>query len=289
MILSRVSTLAVQNFRTRLAIHGRYLLTTSATLRTGQLISHFSTDMSSEHCAIGHIHTGTPVGKEETINGRKAYVTGSNKSNALLYLTDVFGYEYNNHRLLADTFAKELPITVYVGDFLGESGFVHLTPEELKNVDFPKFREFNAKEKRFPQILELAEHLKSQYEKVFVIGYCWGAWGAVMLAAKPGLIAGVSLNHPSVVEVPSDLENLKSPTLIVAPYTDHAFPPEQRSIAEKIFDEKAKNEKLFFKIAVYPGFVHGFTARGNTDDEFTNEAVEDAKTESVIFFRKILK
>jgi len=245
--------------------------------------------MSHEYCAIGHIHTGTPTGTESVITDRKVYIAGSNKTNALLYLTDVWGYEYNNHRLLADTFAKELPITVYVADFLEESGFTHLAPEELKNLDFAKFSEFNSKEKRFPQILALAQHLKSQYERVFVIGYCWGAWGACMLAAKPGLIAGVSINHPSSLEIPGDLERLTAPTLIVAPYTDTAFPPESRTIAEKIFDQKAQEDKMFFKIAVYPGFAHGFTARGDTGDPFTYEAIEDAKTESVIFFRKLIK
>jgi dienelactone hydrolase len=242
-----------------------------------------------EHCVTGAVHSGTPTGFVQTIGDRKAYVVGSNKDNALLYITDVFGYEYNNHRLLADTFAKELPATVYVGDFLEESGFSNLSAEELKNVDFPKFSAFNNKEKRFPQILAMAEHLRKEYKKVFVIGYCWGAWGAAMLAAKKGLIDGVSLNHPSRLEIPNDLENLTASTLIVAPYTDNAFPQDSRLIAEKIFDEKAKKDKLFFKIAVYPGFVHGFAARGNTDDVFMKEGVEDAKTETVIFFRKLLK
>jgi dienelactone hydrolase len=245
--------------------------------------------MSYEHCVLGHVHTGSPTGIESQIGDRKAYVVGDNKTNALIYLTDVWGYEYNNHRLLADTFAKELPATVYIPDMLEETGFVHLSPEELKNVDFPKFAQHNNKEKRFPQILALAEHLKSQYQRIFVIGYCWGAWGAVMLAAKPGLISGVSINHPSRMEMPGDLERLTAPTLIVAPYTDSAFPQKDRLVAEEIFDKKAKEEQLFMKITVYPGFVHGFAARGNAEDAFTRDAVEDAKNESVLFFRKIVQ
>ena len=124
---------------------------------------------------------------------------------------------------------------------------------------------------------------------MFVIGYCWGAWGACMLAAIPGLIAGVSINHPSRLEIPGDLEKLTAPTLIVAPYTDSAFPQESRLIAEKIFDQKAKEDKMFFKIVVYPGCVHGFAARGDTGDAVISAAVEDAKTETVLFFRKIIK
>jgi dienelactone hydrolase len=244
--------------------------------------------MSHEHCAIGSIHKGTPIGTESVIANRKAYVVGSNKTNSILYLTDVFGYEANNHRLIADTFAKELPVTVYVGDFLDETGFIHLT-EEQRRTAFPNFLAHNTTEKRFPQILAVAKELKSQYERVFVVGYCWGGWGACMLAAIPGLIAGVSLNHPSKLEIPGDLERLTAPTLIVAPYNDNAFSQESRIIAEKIFDKKVKAEKKFFKIVVYPGFDHGFAARGDTSDSFTEEAVQDAKTETVLFFRKIIK
>jgi dienelactone hydrolase len=244
--------------------------------------------MSHEHCITGSVHTGNPVGKETTIADRPTYVTGSNKTNALLYLTDVFGYDLPNHRLLADTFSAELSATVYVPDFLDESAFPQ-DKEKRKNVDFPKFIAFNSKEKRFPQILAVAEALKKDYKNLFVIGYCWGAWGAFMLAAKPGFITAVSVNHPSKLEIPGDLENLKSPALIVAPYTDSAFPQETRLLAEEIFDRKAKEEKLFTKIAVYPGFVHGFAARGVEGDAFTTVAVEDAKDESVLFFRRFIK
>jgi dienelactone hydrolase len=51
-------------------------------------------------------------------------------------------------------------------------------------------------------------------------------------------------------------------------------------------NQKATSAKIFSKIAVYPGFVHGFTVRGHIDDEFAAGAMEDAKDEAVRFFRK---
>ena len=260
--------------------------------RTSQVLSHItstsSTSMSHEHCVTGAIHSGNPVGSESVIEGRPTYITGSDKTTAVLYLTDVFGHKLTNHQLLADTFAKELSATVYVPDFLDDSVFP-LDEEERKKIDFGKFAAFNAKDKRFPQILAVAEHLKSKYQRVLAIGYCWGAWGCMMLAAKQGLVTAVSINHPSALAIPEDLENCTVPCLIVAPYTDPQFPQETRIIAEEIFDRKAKEQKVFSKIAVYPGFVHGFAARGDTGDEFTNGAIEDAKNESVVFFRRFLK
>lgn len=244
--------------------------------------------MSHEHCITGAIHTGNPVGSTSQIEGRETYITGSDNTNAVLYLTDVFGHKLVNHQLLADTFAKELSATVYVPDFLDDSVFP-LDEEERKKIDFSKFAAFNNKDKRFPQILAVAQHLKSKYKHVVAIGYCWGAWGCMMLAAKQGLLTAVSINHPSALAIPQDLENNTVPCLIVAPYTDSAFPQETRILAEEIFDRKAKEEQIFSKIAVYPGFTHGFAARGDTGDAFTNGAIEDAKNESVVFFRRFLK
>jgi dienelactone hydrolase len=244
--------------------------------------------MSHEHCVTGTVHTGTPAGTEKVYADRPTYIVGTNKTNALLYLTDVFGYALPNHRLLADTFAEEIPATVYVPDFLEESAFPQ-DEEARKNIDFSKFTAFNSTEKRFPQMLAYAEALKKEYATVSVVAYCWGAWGAAMLAAKKGLITAVSMNHPSRLDIPGDLEKLTAPTLIVAPFTDKAFPPETRHLAEEIFDRKANEEKIAFKITVYPGFVHGFTARGVTGDEFTTAAVADAKNESVMFFKRFIK
>jgi dienelactone hydrolase len=245
--------------------------------------------MSSEHCITGSIHTGTPKGKLTTFAGRETYIAGSNQTNALLYLPDVFGHGLPNHQLLADTFAAELPVTVYVPDFLEGSEAPIDAEKRIKDFNFEKFRSFNSKEKRYPQILAYAQELKKNHQRVFGIGYCWGAWGSYMLGAEEGLMAGVSVNHPSLLRIPEDIENLKCDTVIVAPYTDSAFPPESRAIAEKIFDRKAKEEKLFSKIVVYPGFVHGFAARGDVGDAFSNDAIEDAKTETVLFIQKCLK
>ena len=53
--------------------------------------------MSHEHCITGAIHTGNPLGSMSEIEGRETYITGSDKTNAVLFITDVFGHNLVNH------------------------------------------------------------------------------------------------------------------------------------------------------------------------------------------------
>jgi dienelactone hydrolase len=70
----------------------------------------------TDHCARGFEWDGTPVGKETILADRPAYVTGSNTRAAVLIVHDIFGWTFNNTRLLADTYAKEANVTVYLPD-----------------------------------------------------------------------------------------------------------------------------------------------------------------------------
>jgi hypothetical protein len=72
--------------------------------------------MSCDNCKSGFAWNGTPAGTETTLGDNKAYVTGTSKSAAILLIHDMFGWTFNNTRLLADHFAKEGNSTVYVVD-----------------------------------------------------------------------------------------------------------------------------------------------------------------------------
>lgn len=70
----------------------------------------------SNCCKQGFRWSGTPVGKETTLAGLDAYVSGSNKNAAVLIVHDIFGWKFPNIRLLADHYADEAGVTVYVPD-----------------------------------------------------------------------------------------------------------------------------------------------------------------------------
>jgi dienelactone hydrolase len=69
-----------------------------------------------QKCKIGFNWDGTPTGKESTIANNKTYVTGTSKSAAIVIVHDIFGWTFNNARILADHFAKEANATVYLPD-----------------------------------------------------------------------------------------------------------------------------------------------------------------------------
>ena len=70
----------------------------------------------SSCCFKGFAWNGTPKGKEGTLADNKAYITGDNKDAAVLIVHDVFGWTLNNARLLADHYAEEAGVTVYLPD-----------------------------------------------------------------------------------------------------------------------------------------------------------------------------
>lgn len=70
----------------------------------------------SECCKSGFKWNGTSTGKETSLGKNQAYVTGDNKDAAVLIVCDVFGWKLPNVRLLADHYAKEANVTVYVPD-----------------------------------------------------------------------------------------------------------------------------------------------------------------------------
>jgi hypothetical protein len=69
-------------------------------------------------CKKGFKWEGKPEGKVTSLPtaSGNAYVTGSNKDVAVMLITDIYGWEFINNRLLADHYAREINATVYVPD-----------------------------------------------------------------------------------------------------------------------------------------------------------------------------
>lgn len=57
-------------------------------------------------CTSGTLHEGTAAGSVQNIYGLSTYVTGEKSDKVIFMLSDVFGYELINTRLLADDYAK---------------------------------------------------------------------------------------------------------------------------------------------------------------------------------------
>ena len=72
--------------------------------------------MAGECCKSGFRWDGNPTGGVTTVANHKAYVTGTNKKAAVLIVHDIFGWTLTNARLLADHYAEEADVTVYIPD-----------------------------------------------------------------------------------------------------------------------------------------------------------------------------
>jgi hypothetical protein len=70
----------------------------------------------SECCKTGFRWEGKPVGTESKLASLNTYVTGSNKDAAVLIVHDLFGWTFPNARILADHYAEEADVTVYLPD-----------------------------------------------------------------------------------------------------------------------------------------------------------------------------
>lgn len=75
-------------------------------------------------CFTGTIHTAQPVGHLETIHDVPTYITrGTATSNStIIFLTDLFGLNLVNNKLLADQYAARTGLRVLVPDVLPHGG-----------------------------------------------------------------------------------------------------------------------------------------------------------------------
>ena len=73
-------------------------------------------------CITGSLHEGTPKGTISTIAKLPTYiakpVNTRGKPGVIVIITDVFGWDFINNRLLADEYAEASGRTIYVPDFM---------------------------------------------------------------------------------------------------------------------------------------------------------------------------
>ncbi|KAL8760767.1 MAG: hypothetical protein Q9203_007783, partial [Teloschistes exilis] len=166
----------------------------------------------SQCCISGFAWDAEPQGKENKLGSIDAYITDTpeNKDIAIMIIADIFGWTFNNTRVLADHFAKDVGATVFVPDLFVLLFFhrLHLRmltpyftasydgevvpeetltdPEKRKGFDIAAWAARNSKENRGPTIFEAARALKQDlgFKKVGAVGYCYGGWAVFQLGAK---------------------------------------------------------------------------------------------------------
>ncbi|KAH9174738.1 chlorocatechol-degradation protein [Lactarius sanguifluus] len=231
-----------------------------------------------KNCTSGVRHEGTPEGTYEEINGIKTYVatpkTDYPKDKAILYLTDVFGLELNNNRLVIDDFArngfKVYAPDLFEGDAVNETAF-----DPGSDFDLFKWLPNHTAKHTGKRVRTVIEELKSKGITVFgATGYCYGARLVFDLAFE-NIIRVAVITHPSLLtteDLDIYVEKSKAPLLLNSCEHDELFPPALALTT----DEKFSNFEPGYKRTYWEGVHHGFATRGDLKNPVVTAAKEGA-------------
>jgi len=262
----------------------------------------------SECCLSGKVHDGTPTGKVETIDNLQTYVAApqdGSKAKTIVFIVDIFGWEFKNVRLLADNYAKA-GFYCYVPDVhQGDS----IPIDFLNSVEPPlKVREQQTildKTKNTavvgttlpPWLIKHREGVSKPLidsfintvrgipgtGKVGAIGFCWG--GRYAILAAHGEVDAAYACHPSLVAVPSDFDPVTKPLSLAVGDKDSLL---DNGTVGQIQDIMAKKNGVPHELRIYEDQVHGFALRSDWSSETDRKAMDDAEKQGIAWFNKHL-
>ncbi|KAK9815250.1 hypothetical protein WJX72_000688 [[Myrmecia] bisecta] len=227
-------------------------------------------------CSGGHIWQGTPSGSEGTVGGVSAYIaepaTASDK--AVLLLTDIYGWQAKNPRLIADRLAQNGFLVVIPDLFAGKHWTEGKPWSELRDwaAQFPKEAQLELVKRALADTRS-----QSQVEHVGLIGHCWGGLFTVLLTGEGIVDAGV-IAHGSMITLDM-VKAIKMPTMFLCAENDQQIPASFRAEIQQVLPE-LKTPTAF---KLYPGTEHGFAVRGDITVPAVAAAADDAFAETLKF------
>lgn len=231
-------------------------------------------------------HTGNPQGNTQTLQNVTTYITRPKnvltwwprRNVAIIYLTDVFGIELPENKLLADSFARAGYLTIAPDMFQGEA----LTTDiDLPNFDMAAFLAKHTPAVQDPIIAKAIAYAKSQpgIQKIAIAGYCWGGKYAFrFLAAGKGGDAAFAA-HPSLLLDP-EVQAITGPMSVAYAEDDSMLLPPRRSELEGLL--LATNQH--YQTTLFSGTHHGFAVRADISDPEQKFGKEEAFLQAVRWF-----
>ncbi|KAI0331654.1 alpha/beta-hydrolase [Cubamyces sp. BRFM 1775] len=242
------------------------------------------------NCVAGVRHEGTPEGQFTKVGGVESYVATPSgdypKDKVVLFLSDVFGIKLQNNLLLADDYARNGFKVVLPDLFEGDA-----LPEDALNsgtFDLPTWLSKHTADRVAGITRDVMNALKAEGVTAFAaIGFCFGARPAFDLAFT-NEVAAVAVAHPSLLQVPADLEKYasqsKAPLLINSCETDSMFPPEAQAKADEILG--GGKFAPGYTRTYWEGCTHGFAVRGDISNPKVKAGKEGAFKATVEFLIK---
>ncbi|TFK39472.1 chlorocatechol-degradation protein [Crucibulum laeve] len=245
-------------------------------------------------CVSGVTHEGTPAGKWEKIGGVDCYVGVPTidypKDKVVLYLADVFGAQLSNAQLLVDDFVKNGFRTI-APDYLNGDP---LPPDAMSPggpaIDIQEWFKSHGEKQTRPTLDKVINALKAEGVTTFAAtGYCFGGRYVFDLGFENVIAVGAT-SHPSLLQVPADLEKYvktsKAPLLLNTCTVDSQFPPEAQAKADEILG--GGKFAPGYKREYFEGCTHGFAVRGDMSDPKVKAGKEGAFKATVDWFQNKL-
>ncbi|PGH31415.1 esterase/lipase [[Emmonsia] crescens] len=245
--------------------------------------------MSASSCCVkGFEWDGAPTGRVGKLGKNDVYIAGDNPDVAVMIIHDLFGWTFPNLRILADHYAREANVTVYLPDFFGGLvlSFENIIADRFDLLDLPNLMKKNSREIREPEIFECARALRQTHKKVGAIGFCYGGWAVFRLGAKehqPPLVDCISTGHPTFL-TKKDIDEVAVPVQVLAPETDHMYTPELKTYTFETIQKLG----LPLDYQYFPGVEHGCLIRGDARHQGEREAMARAKNAAVDWFKQCL-
>ncbi|KZO96040.1 dienelactone hydrolase endo-1,3,1,4-beta-D-glucanase [Calocera viscosa TUFC12733] len=268
-------------------------------------------------CVSGSRLPGTPQGSMIKVGSMDCYYAPAPQGgraptadkNAILLFTDIFGLPLENPKIMADSFAKETGLDVYVPDMFDgrpvikeqdlqpyDHYEVGVKPPLWKNLGFtwqflkgmPNLLTVNWPSQVCKRLRTFVETLKKEkgLEKVGAVGYCYG--GQMIAELSPyHLLSSAVICHPGDFSLKL-VTRMDFPLSWVVCEEDFAFEPKKASEAEQLLAARVAPERVDFEFRKYMGTRHGFACRPALDFPVVKKAFEDASDQTVEWFKKTL-
>ncbi|KAL5362078.1 Alpha/Beta hydrolase protein [Aspergillus floccosus] len=274
--------------------------------------------MSCPDCFSGHVHQGTPKGQVTKLHGLDVYVVepagGSDGvTGIIIIIPDAFGWNFVNNRILADHYAEKSKYKIYLPDFMhGRAAPAWLvdTMRAVLKTDtlydwltkpyhvacalaaFVPFIYYNSPTKSWPTVQSFFAAVRQNEGAQLPIGaagFCWGGKHTVTLAQGAEANGQLLINagftgHPSLLDIPKDIEKISIPVSFALGEHDNVIKPTQIAQIKRILNEKEEN--VSSEVKMYYGVGHGFCVRADTKLLDADRQATEAENQALAWFNR---
>ncbi|KAG0570363.1 hypothetical protein KC19_6G156800 [Ceratodon purpureus] len=228
------------------------------------------------------------LGTEETWNSMPVYITTpkSPTSSAVLIISDIYGWQVPQTRLLADKIAAAGHYVV-VPDFMENDFFGSSDPND-EYAGLPEYLARHSMSKAIAEAKEILRKVQAMgFNSIGGAGFCWGTKILVSLLKGDTPLAAAIMCHPSFI-TNDEMKEVKVPLVVLGAEIDIVTAAAQVMEYGAILHDNAAIVGSESYVKIYKGADHGWTTRYNLNDVEARNRAETAHEEIIAWFKNRL-